>query len=220
MNLPNHKIPTSLSVSNAASAIAEASTGVIGLGMATSNSGAIEFLNGSTGAPIRTVALSGPVESVAAGDDGVTFYALNGTTSARAVAVIDSQTGKIAATVPAPNDGVAVVPSPNQKSLYILESNGNVDEVEVPSGQLEALFPIGHSGHAIGLSPDGDTLYVLKGQGTSRNVAVVDVSTEHIVKVLPAPADANGISLSPDGNTLYVSTGTATFGNIQTYRVG
>ncbi len=220
LDLPTHKMPTSLSVSNAASAIAEASTGVIGLGMATPTSGAIEFLNGSTGAAIRTVALSGPVESVAAGDDGVTFYALNGTATARAVAVVDSQTGKITATVPAPKDGVAVAASPNQQSLYILEPNGNVNEVAVPSGQLESLFTIGHSGYAMVLAPDGDTLYVLKGQGTARNVAVVDVNTERVLKVLPSPADANGVSLSPDGNTLYISTGTQTFGNIQAYRVG
>lgn len=220
LNLPSRKMTTSLSVSNAASAITEASTGVIGLGMATPTTGAIEFLNGSTGAAIRTVALSGPVESVAAGDDGVTFYALNGTATARAVTVVDSATGKITATVPAPKDGVAVVPSPNQQSLYILEPNGNVDEVAVPSGQLESLFTIGHSGYAMVLAPDGDTLYVLKGQGTARNVAVVDVNTQRVLKVLPAPADANGISLSPDGKTLYVSAGTPAFGNLQAYRVG
>ncbi len=218
LNLPSKKIGTSTSVSNAASAIAEASTGVIGLGMATSTSGAVEFLNGSTGSPINTVAVSGPVESVAAGDNGVTFYALNGNATARAVAIINSHTDKVTQSVPAPKDGVAVVSSPNQQSLYILEPNGNVDEVASPSGQLESLFTVGHSGYAETLSPGGNTLYVLKGQGSTRNVAVVDVNTEKVTEVLPAPKNANSLSLSPNGSTLYIGAGSSTFGNVQAYR--
>ena len=219
LNLPHGKIGTSRSVSNTASSIGEANTGVLGLGLAGTNSGAVEFLNGGTGAPIRTVAVSGPVQSVAAGDNGTTFYALNGNTKARAVAVIDSRTGKITANVPAPKDAVAAVPSPGQHNLYVLEPNGNVDEIAIPSGQLEALFSVGHSGYALTISPGGHTLYVLKGQAGTRNVAEVSIGTQRVVKVLPAPADGNGISLSPDGNLLYASAGTANFGNVQAYRL-
>ena len=218
LDLPSKKIGTSASVSNAADAIAEASTGVIGLGMATPATGGVEFLNSSSGKSIASVAVSGPVQSIAAGDNGTTFYALNGTTTAQAVAVINSRTAKVTRSVPAPKGGVAVVASPNQQSLYILESNGNVDEVAIPSGQLESLFTVGHSGYAETLSPGGHTLYVLKGQGSTRNVAVVDINTEKVTEVLPAPSDANSLSLSPNGTTLYVGAGSSTFGNVQAYR--
>lgn len=218
LNLPSKEMGTSTSVSNAAAAIAEASTGVIGLGMATPTSGAVEFFNSSSGKSIATVAVSGPVESIAAGDNGTTFYALNGTPTARAVAIINSRTDKVTQSVPAPKDGVAVVASPSQQSLYILEPNGNVDEVASPSGQLESLFTIGHSGYAETLSPGGNTLYVLKGQGSTRNVAVVNINTEKVTEVLPAPRDANSLSLSPNGTTLYIGAGSSTFGNVQAYR--
>jgi hypothetical protein len=219
LNLSSKKIATSTSVTNSASAIAESSTGIVALGMGTPTSGAVEFLNGSTGSPIKTVAVSGPVESVAAGENGVTFYALNGNATARAVAIINSTTGKITGSVASPKDGVAVVVSPNQQSAYILEPNGNVDEVALPGGQLESLFPIGHSGIAEVLNPAGTTLYVLKGQGTIRNVAVVNIATEKVETVLPAPANANSVAISPDGATLYVAAGTPTYGNVQAYHL-
>jgi DNA-binding beta-propeller fold protein YncE len=163
--------------------------------------------------------MSGPVYSVGAGSDGTTFYVLNGTAKARVVTVVNGQKDATIASVPAPSDAVAVVPSPGEHNLYVLEADGTVSEISVANGQLVTQFSVGQSGRALALSPDGTILYVLKGRGAARNVAVVNLATEAVTKVLPAAADTQGIVLSPTGTTLYDIVGTGSYGNIQSYHV-
>ncbi|MCY0878155.1 MAG: hypothetical protein OWU84_04355 [Firmicutes bacterium] len=217
IDVARRKVLGSVSVSNSAVAIAESSTGVVAVGLATPTTGAVEFCNGSTGALLNTVPVGGPVVSIAAGDDGTSFYVLNGTTTAKTVTIVDSQTDKIVGNIPAPADAVSVVPAPNETSVYVLEPNGVVSQIATTGGHILAQFPIGHSGRSLAIGPDGHTLYVLKGQGATRNVAVVNLATESVHTVLPAPANAEAIVLSPDGQILYDVVGTPTVGNVQAY---
>lgn len=216
-DLAQHKQMGSVSVSNATSAVAESSTGMLALGMDTATTGAVSLANGSTGTVLTTIPMSGPVYAIAAGNDGISFYVLNGTSQARTVTVINGQTDKIVGNVPVPKDTVGVVPSPGQHNLYVIEPNGVVSEIAVAGGQVTTQFPIGHSGRSLALGPNGNTLYVLKGQGTVRNVAVVNIATESVKEVLPAPTNTQGIVLSPDGRTLYDVVGTPTYGNLQAF---
>lgn len=217
VDLSRKKISGSVSVSNNATTIAESSTGLLALGISTATSGALEFLNGSSGALLTTVPVSGPVVSLAAGDDGVTFYALNGTNSAKSVAIINGQTDKVESTIPAPSDAVSVVPAPNENSVYVLEPNGVVSQLTTAGGHISTQFPIGHSGRALAIGPNGNTLYVLKGQGTVRNVAVVNLATESVKEVLPAPGNTQNIVLSPNGQSLYDVVGAPGVGNVQVF---
>ncbi len=219
VDISQKKIIGSVSVSNHIVCLAESSTGILGLGYGTRTTGAIEFANGSTGQVTSTVPLSGPVENLAAGDDGTTFYALNGTKRAKTVTIVDAATGKIVGNVPVPSDAISIVPTPAEHNLFALQPNGVVSEFSVAGGHIETQFPVGHSGRALALSPNGTTLYVLKGQGTLRNVAVVKLSTETVTKTLPAAANTIGIVLSPDGHTLYDIVGTARYGNIQAFHL-
>lgn len=216
-DLAQHKQMGSVSVSNATSAVAESSTGMLALGMDTATTGAVSLANGSTGTVLTTIPMSGPVYAIAAGNDGISFYVLNGTSQARTVTVINGQTDKIVGNVPVPKDTVGVVPSPGQHNLYVIEPNGVVSEIAVAGGQVTTQFPIGQSGRSLALGPNGNTLYVLKGQGTVRNVAVVNIATESVKEVLPAPTNTQGIVLSPDGRTLYDVVGTPTYGNLQAF---
>lgn len=217
IDLSTRKITGSVSVSNAASSIAESSTGILAVGLATPTTGAVEFLNGSTGAPLQTVPVAGPVVSVAVGSDGVSFYVLNGTTSAKSVTILNAQTDKVEGTLPTPADAVSVVPAPNEQSVYVLEPNGVVSQIATAGGHILTQFPIGNSGTALALNPAGNTLYVLKGQGTIENVAVVNVATESVTAVLPAPANTEALALSPNGQTLYDIVGAPGLGNIQAF---
>lgn len=219
IDLSRKKITGSTSVSNDANTIAESSTGILGLGLATATTGAVQFLNGSTGAPLKTVPVSGPVVSLAAGDDGITFYALNGTASAKNVTIINAQTDKVDASVAAPADAVSVVPAPNEQSIYVLEPNGVVSQIATAGGHILTQFPIGNSGIALTISPNGNTLYVLKGQAATENVAVVNLAKESVTEVLPAPADAEALALSPDGQILYDIVGAAGLGNVQEFNL-
>ncbi len=69
------------------------------------------------------------------------------------------------------------------------------------------------------VSSDGASLYVLKGEGAGRNVAVVDLATQAVTSVLPAPAGSVDVVLSPDGSMLYQIVGTPDVGNVQVLRL-
>jgi hypothetical protein len=205
---------------SSAVAIAQSTTGLLGVGLGTATMSALEIRNSTTGALVATVPVGAPVRSIAAGVNGVTFYVLDGDAAAASVSVINTSTDQVQGTVPVPLHSVAAIPDPEQLVLWVLQPDGLVDEVALSSGKLRAEFSIGNSGLALALSPDGKTLYALKGTSSVCNVAIVHLATESVSRVLPAPADALGLVLSPDGSTLYDLVGTPTVGNIQAFSLG
>ncbi len=219
IDLTQKKVGGSVSVSNSAKVIAESSTGILALGLATPTTGAVQFRNGSSGALLATVPISGPVAALAAGDDGTTFYALNGNSTSKAIAIVNGQKDSVESTIPAPSDAVSLAPAPNEQSVYVLEPNGVVSQIATAGGHIITQFPIGHSGRALTIGPNGNTLYVLKGQGSTRNVAVVNLATESVKEVLPAPANTENIVLSPNGQILYDIVGAPGLGNVQAFAV-
>lgn len=220
INLSTGKVIASISVSNAASAIAQSQTGDIGLGIATpSGGGAVEFHSGVTGGLVSTVPLSGGVVALCAGSDGKTFYALTQVGSAMSVNVVDDSTGKVISTVAAPGGANSIAVTPSEKHVYVVQPSGIASEISTSNGQIDGQFPVGHSAHYMAMSNDGSTLYVLKGQDPIRNVAVVDLATESVRKVLPAAGSSVGLSLSPDDSKLYDIVGNPAYGNIQVFKL-
>lgn len=209
----------SVSVSNAAQSVTESSTGVLGLAMGTGHAGALELLNGNTGTVIRTVPLGAPARAVVAGTDGVTFYVLNGSATSSSVTIVDSADGRIQGTVPVPLETVSITPDVGETTLYALQPSGRISQITMAGGRIITSFPIGDSGRSLALSPDGTTLYVLKNGFASANVAVVDLATETVRKVLPAPGNCLQVLVSASGNQLYQVVGTAGYGNIQVFSI-
>jgi DNA-binding beta-propeller fold protein YncE len=204
-------------VSNAAQSIAESLNGVIGIALGTHRSGALELLNGSTGTVTRTIPIGAPARQVVVGSDGNTFYVLNGTSASASVTIVDSQNGHIIGTVPVPLDTVSVVPDLQQATLYALEPSGMVSQIAVAGGRVMTDFTTGDSARSVALSPDGGTLYVLKGAAATPNVAVVDLATQSVRRVLPAPANCLQILVSANGSELYQMVGAPGYGNIQVF---
>jgi DNA-binding beta-propeller fold protein YncE len=209
----------SVSVSRTARSVAESATGVIGLALGTRRSGALELRDGRTGKAERTVALPAPAQQIVVGSDGMTFYILTAWASSASVTIVNSRTGAIHGSVPVPGDTASVTPDVQQADLFVLERSGQVEEIGVSGGKIMAKFKVGDDGEALALSPDGGTLYVLKGTSTVANVAVVDVSTESVHRVLPAPGNCRGLLVSASGNQLYEIVGTPGYGNIQVFTV-
>ena len=209
----------SISVSNAAQSVTESSTGLLGLAMGTGHTGALELLNGNTGTVLRTVPLGAPAREVVAGTDGVTFYVLNGSATSSSVTIVDSADGRVQGTVPVPLDTVSIAPDVQENTLYALQPSGRVSQIATAGGRIINSFPVGDSGRSLALSPDGTTLYVLKNGLASTNVAVVDLATERVFKVLPASSNCHQVLVSADGNQLYQVVGTAGYGNIQVFPI-
>jgi DNA-binding beta-propeller fold protein YncE len=208
----------SVSVSNTARSVTESLSGVIGLALGSTRTGALELLNGSTGKVTKTIPLGAPARDVIVGSDGGTFYVLDGTTKSASVTIVNSQTGSVQGTVPVPVHTVSIAPDALGASLYALQPDGQVSQIATAGGQVMTSFATGSGARSIALSPDGSTLYVLKAAGQVANVAEVNVATESVQRVLPAPANCLQVLVSADGSQLYQLVGTSAYGNIQVFK--
>ena len=219
MDTSTGRLTGSVSVSGAARSVAETSTGVIGLALGTGRSGALELLS-SMGKVTKTVPLPAPARQVVVGSDGTTFYVLTGKAATASVSIVGSRAGRVQGSVPMPSDAVSVVPDVPQTTLYALESNGLVDKIDIAGGKVVAKFKAASkddTAQSIALSPDGSTLYVLKNADGTSNIADVNLATEAVRKVLPAPSHCVGVLVSTSGGQLYDLVGTPTYGNIQVF---
>ena len=204
-------------VSAAAVAVAVAQGGWLGIGTATSRTGALQIWSQGTRVVAGTVPLSGPVLAMAA--SGNRFFVLTGTPSSASVAVVDSATRQLVESVPAPAGAVAVSPASGGHSLWVLRSDGLLDEIALDGGEVSVQFGTGSGGvaRALAVAPGGATVYVLRNSGRVSSVAVVATATESVTKVLPAPASTVDLVLSRSGATLYDLVGTPTVGNLQAF---
>ena len=207
----------SISVSNAAQSVTESLTNVVGLALGTARTGALQLLDGSTGKLTKTVPLGAPARAVVVGSVGVTFYVLNGTARSTSVTMVNSRSGAVQGTVPVPLRTVSIVPDTAGESLYALQANGLVTQVALAGGKIMSSFLVGSAARSLALSPDGSPLYVLKDSGPDVNVAEVNLATESVQRVIPAPANSLQVLVSADGRELYQVVGTPTYGNIQVF---
>jgi hypothetical protein len=217
INLPNGTGFGSIPVSNAAQSVTESLADVVGVALGTGRTGALELLDGSTGQVTRTIPLGAPARAVVAGSDGVTFYVLNGTPKSSSVTIVNSRNDAVQGTVPVPLDTISIAPDTAGESLYALQPNGLVTQIALAGGKIMSSFPVGSAARSLALSPDGNTLYVLKDSGPDVNVAAMNLATESVQRVLPAPANSLQVLVSPDGAELYQVVGTPTYGNIQVF---
>jgi DNA-binding beta-propeller fold protein YncE len=135
------------------------------------------------------------------------------------VTVVDARDDQVRDVIPVPGNAVSVVADIQLATLYVLQPDGQVNALGIADGRVMARFPVGTSGLALALSPDGSTLYALKGTQTVANVAVVDVATESVRRVIPAPSHCRELLVSASGRQLYEGVGTTGYGNIQVFGV-
>ncbi len=215
ISLASGKGTGSISVTSAARSVSESLAGVVGLALGTARTGALELLNGTTGKVTKIVPLGAPARGVVVGSDGATFYVLNGNAKSASVTLVNSRNGDEQGTVPVPLNTVSVVPDAQGVSLYAVQPSGRVSQIAIAGGKIMSSFAVGPAARSLALSPDGATLYVLKDVGSGANVAEVNLATESVQRVLPAPANSLQVLVSADGSQLYQLVGTPTYGNIQ-----
>ncbi len=217
LNLTTGKIALVIPESASAISVAQSPSGVIGVGIGTAATGALELRNGSSGAVVSTVPIGAPVKGVYAGADGTTFYVLNGTSTSVSVTLVNSQTDRVSVSVPVPLDTIAIAVDPTGQSLFALGAGGKLDQITIGSGTVAASFSVGSNPIQLAVSTSGSTIYVLKSTSSTANVGVINVATEAQTKALPAPANSVGIQASSDGQSLLLVVGTSSYGNIQVF---
>ncbi|WP_298341551.1 hypothetical protein [Ferrimicrobium sp.] len=192
-DIADHQEIGSFSVSNLAQSITQLPNGDIAIGFGGGSVGAVQ-LYAESGRELASVPVAEPVLSLSVGSNGGSVLVLEGTSRARAVALLDVATRQASSTIPVALQTVAIASSlqtPNE--LYGLGSQGIVAVYTTTTGQEIGDFTVGHSGRALAMGPGGNHLFVLKGSAQIRNVAVVDLATERDVRVLPAPKGAVAI---------------------------
>jgi DNA-binding beta-propeller fold protein YncE len=217
LSLVGGKLSHPVPISASADSIVQSASGILAVGMATASTGAVQFLNGSTAAPIATVPIGAPVSALAVGADASTFYALNGTSASKSVTVIDSLDNKAVSTIPVPIDTVAIAVDPTQQRLFALEQDGNMEIVAIAGNQILSQYFVGKNPRGFILSANGMTMYVLKGGGGIENIGVINTALERQLKALPAPGNAVDLQISSDSASLYAFVGTRAFGNVQVF---
>ena len=217
LNLQTGLLGEATPVSNSTVAITESASGTLGLGLATTTTGALDLSSASSPQSVVSVPIGAPVRGVAAGESS--FYVLDGNASSASVSIVNPQTGTVQTTLPAPSDAIGIAASGVGNALYVLEPSGRVVQIDETSGRVVDAFSTGSSARAMALSPDGSTLYVLKGTGVE-NIGVIDLATESQTKALPAAANSVDIQIGPDGSTLFSLVGTQASANVQVFSLG
>lgn len=204
--------------SASATSVAESVTGQIGLGLGTKKDGAIEFRSGGNGAVLGETPLAGPAISVTAGDDGTTFYVLNGHATRVGndnVAVVSAQNHQVQKTVPAPANSVAVAVTPDQSSVYVLTKFGVISQISLADGDVLAQFGVNMIGIGLAMAPSGETLFVLGGPPDACVIARVDLATDSQDNAVPAAGNSVALAAGLDDRHVYNYVGTPQVGNVQ-----
>jgi hypothetical protein len=224
INLNTGALSAPIGVSGNASSIALTSNGLIALGLATPNTGAVELFSvANPGTPITTIPVSAPVLRVEPVSSGSAIYVLERINGAVSVQVISVGALKLVQTamgnaIPLPGDTLGMVPSADGNSIYIVQASGQAEQISMQTGSVEASFPVGVSAKDVTLSQNGQTIYVLKCPGAVCNVAEFDAYGHVIIgNPLPAPANTVQIQISPDDTTIWDAVGSPVYGNVQAF---
>lgn len=220
VNLISKSISTIVPVGSLADSIAESADGSLAVGYGDAD-GTVELRNGATGAMHGLVTVGAPVKAIAAGSAGQ-LYVLDGTATISTVNVISPTGTKEKTSFGASPAAIAVVVSPGDTALFVLESSGMIadEPLATNSNIATSTFSVGSSPVQFALNATGTTLYVLRGPPNVRTVDVVDVAKEGQTAALPAPANSVGLLVGLNDVGLYLLVGTPTVGNIQLYAFG
>jgi YVTN family beta-propeller protein len=163
------------------------------------------------------VTLGGAPQGVVLSPDGRLAYVAQ--SAANHVAVVDTHSQHVAATLPAGPGPSALVFSyaGSTPILYVADSGGNtVTKLDLDARHTVATFPVGK--HPTGLAlagpdsgvrdPNDAELYVANAD--SQTVSVIGVAEGKVVATIPVPGGPVGVVVPPTGGVAYVSTAAGT----------
>lgn len=130
------------------------------------------------------------------------------------IAVIDTATSQVTATIPLPTKPLAVVGSPNGTRLYAIDRSansntpGNLYVIDTTNNSLVRTIPLPNIASAsfVAITPDGKTIYW--SGGTGQNLTALDIASGNVVATFPG-FGGNGVLVTPDGANVYVANSLA-----------
>ncbi len=168
-------------------------------------SDSVSVFDAVTHASVATIAMGGssPLGLAISPDARRVYVACR---SSESIAVIDSATNTVVATIPVGSDTypVDVAVSPGGKRLYVANYfGGTVSVIDTKTNGIVSNIPVGLGPEGVAVSPDGRRVYVANfNDGT---VSVIDAATNVVIASPPVGGGPNGIVVSPDGAWVYVT---------------
>ena len=216
VNITSGKIDNVFPTSNAATSIALSDTDVIAVGTAYASTGSLA-LYASDGSALKVIPLPGPVSQVVAISSQPEFVTLSRVQGAAFATIESAQSKSVAGQIALSGDSVSIAVSPDGLNLYDLLVSGSIQVYSLITGKVEQTFKASAGGMEISLSADGTALYELKGSYGAENVSVINIATEAVIGVLPAPAHCVAIEPNLAQLQTYDFVGTSRLGNIQLF---
>jgi YVTN family beta-propeller protein len=135
--------------------------------------------------------------------DGRVLYIAEATASQ--VAVLDTGSGEVVATISLENQPSGLALSPDGATLYVTgaSANGEVYVIDLAERKLTGRIRVGHTPMAPVVSPDGKTLYVCN--QFNNDVSVVDLSSKKEISRIAVSREPVAAALTPDGRYLFVA---------------
>jgi len=111
---------------------------------------------------------------------------------------------KVSRSVSLPGTALAMVASPDGRSVYVALANGTVVTVDTSSWSVTATIQVGAAPRAAVLSPTGRYLYVAN--STDGTVSVIDTTTQNVVKTVAVAGSPTSLAITADGSTVYAGS--------------
>ncbi|MHC4167656.1 MAG: YncE family protein [Planctomycetota bacterium] len=140
--------------------------------------------------------------AVVADAQGKTLYIAE--TTAKQIAVFDTETAKVTATVSVGGEPTGLALSDDGKLLYVTcaTPDGIVFVINTDTGKVARQFAAGYGAQSPVLSPDGQTLYVCN--RFDNNISVINTEQGKQTKSIPALREPVAADITPDGRWLFV----------------
>jgi YVTN family beta-propeller protein len=144
---------------------------------------------------------------------GAVFLADNRTAAvtssdARAIVLIDTETGGITETIPIGNPPYLLTGSPDRQFAYSTNpQTGTVSELDLAAPALRRTFLIPGEPGGIAVSGDRSSLWVSRTGADA--LSVVDLETGEVTKTFGGLDVLRRAGISPDGQTILVTSGTS-----------
>src|SRR6185369_3929406 len=124
-------------------------------------------------------------------------------TGSGGVAVIDTATNTVTATVPAGSSVVGVAITPNGAFAYVTRpQNSEIIVISTATNTVVQHILLGFPPNGIAITPNGAFAYFSSSEG---GVGVINTATNTFVTVLFAGSETQGVAIDPSGTFAYVA---------------
>jgi YVTN family beta-propeller protein len=121
------------------------------------------------------------------------------------VAVIDTATNTVVATVPVGENAVGVAVTPDGKHVYVanVSTTRHVAVIDTATNTVVATILAGNNPFGVAITPDGTRAYVTN--EVSNTVSVIDTASNTVVATVPVGGFPRGVAITPNRRRAYVT---------------